>query len=178
MEKPSEKHENSRRTCDICARTVEPEHAGRWGDAFKRGEACREPTLRVQGGTLINKEAWFYRLTTPLCPSRASVFTHPPKRGEPRPLGECLPSSHREALRKVTVADRLRAWWSAGDSSRHGCILQRDVLSQGAWRRQEVYTESSGPKEGRTDPAQAPPVHVRWVCAPGLWCCTTEAKLA
>lgn len=57
VEKPSDKHENSRRTCDICARTVEPEHAGRWGDAFKCGEVCREPTLRVQGGTLINKEA-------------------------------------------------------------------------------------------------------------------------
>lgn len=34
-------------------------------------------TLGVQGGTVINKEAYSYNLTTPLSPSCASVFTHP-----------------------------------------------------------------------------------------------------
>lgn len=40
-------------------------------------------------------------------------------------------------------------------------ILQRYVHSKGAWRRQEIYTESSGPKEGCADPAQTPPGAVR-----------------
>lgn len=124
----------------------------------------RKLTLRVQGGRVINKEAWSYKLTTHLYTSCPSVFTHPLKKEDTS--GRCANVYRAGIVRwwgKWQSHWRLRSWWSTGDFSCHGCILQRDVHSQGAWRRQEIYTESSGPKEGCTDPAQAPPVHVRWV---------------
>ena len=94
----------------------------------------------------------------------ASVFTHPQKKQD---------TSGRRSNVYWAGIERwwgkwqshwsLGVWWNTGDFSFHGCILQRNVHSKGAWRRQEIYTESSGPKEGCTDPAQTPPVTVRWV---------------
>lgn len=67
-------------------------------------------------------------------------------------------------------------WWNTADFGFRGCILQRNVHSKGAWRRQEIYTESSGPKEGCSDPAQTPPGADRWVKRErSCLCCTVEA---
>lgn len=42
-------------------------------------------------------------------------------------------------------------------------IHSGNVHSKASWRRQEIYTESSGPKEGCAHPAQAPASAARWV---------------
>lgn len=98
----------------------------------------------------------------------ASVFTHPQKKNkkEQDTSGRRM-NVYRASIEwwcgKWQTHWRLGVWWNTGDFSFHGCISQRHVHSKGAWRRQEIYTESSGPKEGCADPAQAPSVTVRWV---------------
>lgn len=154
-----DKHENNRCICDIGAWSVWPKHAGRWSDSFKCGEMYRKLTLKEQGGTVINKEAWSYTLTTPLCPSCASVFTHPLKRGHQRTLVECLPSWHREVVRKVTVTleaaymvkDRWfqlpRLHFTAGCSLARGMETSRNLYRK-FWTQRRMYrpgSSTSGP---------------------------------
>lgn len=145
--------------CAICARSVWPTDAGRWSDSFKCCEMSRKLRLRAQGGTVINKEAWSWTLTTALCPSCASAFTHRLKRGEQRTLVECLPSRHREAVGKVTVAleaaymlkDRWfqlpRLHCTAGCSLAGGMETSRNLYRK-FWTQRRMYwrgSSTSGP---------------------------------
>lgn len=120
----------------------------------------RKLTLKVQGGTVINKEAWSYKLTTPLCTSCPSVFTHPlKKRGHQRTLGECLPSRHSEVVKKVTVTleaafmveDRWfqlpRLHFTAGCSLAGGMETSRNLYRK-FWTQRRMYwpgSSTSGP---------------------------------
>lgn len=57
-------------------------------------------------------------------------------------------------------------WWKGGKTRPQNRLLQRNVHSKGLWRRQEIYTESSGPKEGCFHALEASARAVRWV---SLW---------
>lgn len=154
------------RTTAACVHDVfSPKHAGRWSDSFKCSEMHREVTLKAQGGTAINKEAWSYNADHPPFVQVALPCLHTPtKKRTPADVGRMFTEqASRGGEEKWQSHWRLRTWWKTGDFSCHGRIVQRDVHSQGAWRRQEIDTENFGPKEGCTDPAQAPPVHARWV---------------
>lgn len=122
-------------------------------------------TLEVHGVPVVNKKAYWRNPTTSPCPSCASVFTHPQKnRTPPASVGRMFTEQAIERWwGKWQSHWSLGVWWSTGEFSLHGPISQRNVHSKDSWRRQEIYTESSGPKEGCAYPAQAPPHAVRWV---------------
>lgn len=59
-----------------------------------------------------------------------------------------------------------------------GPLRSGDVHSEASWRRQEIYTESSGPEEGCAHAAQAPASAARWVGASDSCCCLMLLHLA
>lgn len=136
--------------------------------------------MEVKGVFVINKEAYSCNVTPPLCMNALPcLHTHTEEKKEKK--------NRSVAADRWMFTQRAQSHSGGGSSggkwqqphwrlgvcgptqvisAPHACNSQRDVHSQGAWRRQEIYTESSGPKEGCADPAQTPAVPVRWVERP------------
>lgn len=89
----------------------------------------------------------------------ASVFTHPRKGGDSR-----IVQVYQAIIVQLRAKWHIADWMVKGGEFRfHNCLLQRNVHSKGLWRRQEIYTESSGPKEGCFNEAKASSFTTRWV---------------
>lgn len=72
--------------------------------------------------------------------------------------------SFGQSVRQLLFFTHTQVWMVKGRLNRlQNRLLHRNVHSKGLWRRQEIYTESSGPKEGCFHAFEASTRAVRWV---------------